>query len=130
VPTWQWLLLGLGVTLACYAAFIAALVIGGRRSDARAAAAFIPDCIGLFRGLLGDPRVPKRRKWLIGAMLVYLALPIDLIPDFIPVAGQLDDAIIVVLVLRSVLRAGGPDLIREHWSGQPQTLGMVLRLAS
>lgn len=60
---------------------------------------------------------PRHSKLLLGAMIAYLALPFDLVSDFIPVAGQLDDAIIVALVLRTVLRPGGPDLLREHWPG-------------
>jgi uncharacterized membrane protein YkvA (DUF1232 family) len=59
----------------------------------------------------------------------YLALPFDLVPDFIPVAGQLDDAILVGLVLRSLVRAAGPDLVREHWPGPEESLRAVLRLA-
>jgi uncharacterized membrane protein YkvA (DUF1232 family) len=83
-----------------YAAFIAWLVIRGRREDARAFATFIPDCIVLVTRLARDPRVPRRRKLLLIALVAYLGLPFDLVPDFIPVAGQLDDAIIVALVLR------------------------------
>jgi len=56
-------------------------------------------------------------------------MPFDLVPDFIPVAGQLDDALIVVLVLRRILRAGGPDLLREHWPGPATSLDAILRLA-
>ncbi len=126
---WQWLLSAAGVTLAIYAAFVAALIIAGRRQDARALAGFIPDCIVLFRRLLTDDGVPRRSKLLLAALIGYLAMPIDLIPDFIPVAGQLDDAIIVVLVLRSVLRAGGPGLLREHWPGPPSSLNALTRLA-
>jgi uncharacterized membrane protein YkvA (DUF1232 family) len=63
------------------------------------------------------------------ATLAYLALPFDLVPDFIPVAGQLDDAIIVALVLRMVLRSGGPSLLEEHWPGPPQSLRVIERLA-
>lgn len=115
--------------LALYAAFVAALVIAARRQDARALAGFIPDCIVLFRRLLRDELVPRRRKLLLAALIAYLAMPFDLVPDFIPVAGQLDDAIIAALVVRSVLRAGGPDLLREHWPGPQASLNALTRLA-
>jgi uncharacterized membrane protein YkvA (DUF1232 family) len=65
----------------------------------------------------------------LALLLDYLAMPIDLVPDFIAVAGQLDDAIVVVLVLRSVLRAGGPALVREYWPGPGESLEIVLREA-
>ena len=122
-------LLGLGVMLAIYVLAVLALVVAGRRSDARALAGFIPDCLGLIKRLMGDPRVPRRRKLLLGLMVGYLAMPIDLVPDFIPVAGQLDDAILVAAVLRLALRSGGEELLEEHWRGPPRTLELVRRLA-
>ena len=125
---WHWLLLGLGVTLVVYAAMLVGLVLVGRRRDARAVASFLPDCLFLLRGLLRDPRVPTRRKLLVVALLAYLATPFDLVPDFIPIAGQLDDAIVVALVLRSMLRSGGPELLREHWRGPQRGLDVLLRL--
>ena len=126
---WHWLLLGLGVTLAVYAALLVALLLAGRRVDARALATIIPDCLMLLRALLRDPRVPRRRKLLLAALLAYLAMPIDLVPDFIPIAGQLDDAIVVALVLRAVLRSAGPELLCEHWRGPQRSLDVLLRLA-
>jgi uncharacterized membrane protein YkvA (DUF1232 family) len=114
--------------LAIYVLAVLALVAAGRRSDARALAGFIPDCLGLIKRLMGDPRVPRRRKVLLGLMVGYLAMPIDLVPDFIPVAGQLDDAILVAAVLRLVLRSGGDELLEEHWRGPPRTLEFVRRL--
>jgi len=126
---WQWLLLAAFGTLILYGLFIWWLLIAGRREDARALAGFIPDCLMLFRRLLADQRVPRRRKLVLVAMIAYLVMPFDLVPDFIPVAGQLDDAILVALVLRSVLRAGGPNLLREHWPGPPSSLNAMLRLA-
>jgi uncharacterized membrane protein YkvA (DUF1232 family) len=89
----------------------------------------IPDCIVLFRRLLSDPRISRRRKLLLLALVGYLAMPFDLVPDFIPVAGQLDDALFVALVLRSVMRGAGADVIREHWPGPERSLDAVLRLA-
>ncbi len=73
--------------------------------------------------------MPKRYKLELGLLIGYLALPIDLIPDFIPVAGQLDDAIIVAVVLRTVVKSVGVEVIKEHWTGPPSSLNIVLRLA-
>jgi len=129
VPWWTWLLIALGVTLLIYAAFLGWLVAVGRREDARALATLIPDSIVLVNRLLRDPRVPRRRKWLLVALVGYLALPFDLVPDFIPVAGQLDDVIVVALVLRSLVRSGGEPLVRELWPGPERTLGLILRFA-
>jgi uncharacterized membrane protein YkvA (DUF1232 family) len=122
------LIVGLGVTFAVYALAVLALVALGRRSDARALAGFIPDCLVFVKRLLGDQRVPRRRKLLLGALVGYLAMPVDLVPDFIPVAGQLDDAILVALVLRAVLRSGGEELLDEHWGGPARSLELVRRL--
>ena len=126
---WQLLLVLLAVVLGLYAAFVAWLVVLGRRDDARALTRFIPDCIVLVTRLARDPRVPRRRKLLLIALVAYLALPFDLVPDFIPVAGQLDDAIIVALVLRHFIRAGGEPMIRELWPGPERSLALILRLA-
>ena len=87
---WGWLLVSLAVLLVVWAVFVAWLVLRGRRGDARALATFIPDCIVLVGRLLRDPRVPPRRKVLLLGLVAYLALPFDLVTDFIPVAGQLD----------------------------------------
>jgi uncharacterized membrane protein YkvA (DUF1232 family) len=129
VQWWEWLLISLGAIVAIYAVLLAWLVIGGRRDDARALATFIPDCIVLVTRLARDPRVPRRRKLLLFALVAYLALPFDLVPDFIPVAGQLDDAIIVALILRQFIRAGGEPMMRELWPGPKQSLALILRLA-
>ena len=125
----EWTLVGVGIPIAIYRAFVLALFLVGRRSDARALAAFIPDCIVLFRRLLADPRVSGWRKATIIVLIAYLAMPIDLVPDFIPVAGQLDAAIVVALGLRTVLRSGGPELLREHWPGPDASLAVVSRRA-
>ena len=129
MPIWAWCLVGAAITLLLYGLFLLALLVAGRRADARAWAGFIPDCVVLFSRLVRDPRVPLPSKVLLGALIGYLALPFDLGPDFIPVIGVLDDAIVVALVLRVVLRAGGPELVRAHWPGPEASLGTVLRLA-
>src|SRR3954452_1708891 len=125
----HWALLGVAVMLVAYAAAVVVLMLAGRRADARALAGFIPDCVGLVHRLVGDPRVPRRRKLLLLVLVAYLAMPIDLVPDFIPGAGQLRDAIVAALVLRAVLRAGGEPLLEEHWRGPAQSRELVRRLA-
>jgi uncharacterized membrane protein YkvA (DUF1232 family) len=126
---WQWLLLFLGLGVLAYAGAVLALVRAGRRGEARALAGFVPDCVVLFRRLIADPRVPRSRKLMLAGLVVYLASPIDLVPDFIPVAGQLDDAILVALVLRIVVRGSGESLVSEHWPGPQQSLSVIRRLA-
>lgn len=122
-------LLALAACLVLYLGFVGVLLLGGRRADARALVGFVPDCVVLLRRLLHDARVPRARKLLVVALVGYLAMPIDLIPDVIPVAGQLDDALLVALVLRRVLKGAGPALVREHWPGPAASLRVVLRLA-
>jgi uncharacterized membrane protein YkvA (DUF1232 family) len=122
-------LIAVGACLALYLAFVGVLLLQGRRSDARALAGFVPDCVVLVRRLLGDGRLSRSRKLLLLGLVAYLAMPIDLVPDVIPVAGQLDDAILVALVLRAVLRGAGPSLVREHWPGPARSLAIMLRLA-
>jgi uncharacterized membrane protein YkvA (DUF1232 family) len=108
---------------------LAVLLLLGRHRDARDVARFIPDCIVLFKRLLQDPRVPKRAKVALALLVPYLALPFDLVPDFIPVAGQLDDAILVAVTIAYVARLAGRDVITELWPGSDRTLQIVLALA-
>ena len=117
------------VALAIYLAFIVALLVAGRRTDARAWAGFIPDCIVFGKRLMTDPETPRSSRVLLGALIAYLALPIDLVPDFLPVVGQLDDAVVVALVLRRILRIADPDTIQQRWPGPPQSLALILKLA-
>jgi uncharacterized membrane protein YkvA (DUF1232 family) len=117
----------IGVALGLYAAAVLALVAAGRRGNAGALARFMPDCVVLVRRLLGDARVPRRSKLPLAFAAAYLVVPIDLVPDFIPVAGQLDDAIVVGLALRGLLRGGSEDLLSEHWPGSARSLALVRR---
>jgi uncharacterized membrane protein YkvA (DUF1232 family) len=82
----------------------------------------------LLTRLVRDERVPRRAKWPLLLLLPYLASPIDLIPDFIPVLGQLDDAAFVALALRRVVRKAGPDVVTELWPGSERGLRFVLAL--
>ncbi len=126
---WQlWTLALLGGLALIWGAAVLVLLFVGHHTQARALAGFVPDCVVLVGRLLRDPRVPRRRKLLLAATAGYLALPFDLVPDFIPVIGQLDDAIVVALVLRSFLRGGEERLLREHWPGPESSLELLLRL--
>jgi uncharacterized membrane protein YkvA (DUF1232 family) len=127
VPFWPWgvLLIALG----CYLVGIAALIAAGRREDARALAGFIPDCAVLVSRLARDRRISRPRRAVLLGVLAYLAVPIDLVPDFLPVAGQLDDAVLLGLALRVVVRGGGSELVREAWPGPEASLTIVLRAA-
>ncbi len=130
MSAWQWLLVALAAVALLYAAFVGCLLAAGRGEAARAVARFVPDCVVLFRRLLADPRVPRRRKLVLGALVAYLAMPIDLVPDFIPVAGYLDDAVLVALALRYVLKGSALELIDEHWPGPEESRKVIARLAS
>ncbi len=108
---------------------VSALIAFGKRALAREIAALIPNLMRLFSGLLRDPRVPLRAKVVLGLAALYLAMPIDLIPDFIPVAGQLDDAIVAAFALRYVIGTTPRELVAEHWPGDPETLRRILAIA-
>jgi uncharacterized membrane protein YkvA (DUF1232 family) len=83
----------------------------------------------LFKRLLRDPRVPRRAKAALALVLPYLAMPLDLIPDFIPVVGQLDDALLVAAVFGYVARSAGREVVEELWPGSEAGLRVVLALA-
>lgn len=120
------LALGLGIALLMWAALVLALALTGRTARARGLAVLVPNLLLLFRGLFKDPRVPRSAKlWLLFAV-AWIASPIDLVPEFIPVAGPLDDAIVAALVLRHLLRRTPHEVLLEHWRGDPATLERVL----
>jgi uncharacterized membrane protein YkvA (DUF1232 family) len=105
------------------------LVVIGRRTAARELALLLPNLFALFRGLARDPRVPRRTRFLLVFAAAWIASPIDLIPEFIPVLGPLDDAVVAVLVLRRLLRVAGPEVVRDHWRGDASSLDRILRIA-
>jgi uncharacterized membrane protein YkvA (DUF1232 family) len=82
----------------------------------------IPSYLRLMGGLLTDPRVPALDKVLLGVAVAYVVMPIDLIPDFIPFIGQVDDVFIVMLALRRLIRNAGPRVLRDHWDGAMEDL--------
>ena len=119
----------LAVLVAAWLVLVVVLVIAGRRALARELAALVPNLTRLFAGLLRDPRVPWRAKIVLGFVALYLASPIDLVPDFVPIAGSLDDAIVAAFALRFVIGATSAAVVAEHWHGDPATLRRILRLA-
>jgi uncharacterized membrane protein YkvA (DUF1232 family) len=89
----------------------------------------LPDLLRLVRRLAGDANLPRGVRVRLWLALAYLASPIDVIPDFVPVLGYADDALVVAVVLRSVVRRAGPDAVSRHWTGTPAGLVAVSRLA-
>jgi uncharacterized membrane protein YkvA (DUF1232 family) len=129
VSAWQLALVVLGGSaLTLYLGLLFVLLLLGRREEARAWAGFVPDCVVLFARLLRDTRVSRSQKLLLVGLVAYLSLPFDLVPDFIPVAGQLDDALLVAFSLRAVLRRSGEELLRELWPGPASSLNLICRL--
>jgi uncharacterized membrane protein YkvA (DUF1232 family) len=118
------------VLIAIWTVLVIVLLLAGRALLARELALLLPHLIRLFTGLLRDPRVPLRAKLALALASLWLASPIDLIPEFIPILGPLDDAIVAALTLRFVLSTTDGALIREHWHGEPATLDRLLRLVS
>lgn len=89
----------------------------------------LPDVIRLLRRLAADPELPRGIRVRLWLLLGYLLLPIDLVPDFIPLIGYADDAIVVAVALRSVTRRAGPEALDRHWPGSVEGLRAVRRLA-
>jgi uncharacterized membrane protein YkvA (DUF1232 family) len=127
LPLWAEILL---VLVAIWIVVAVILVIVGRAVLARELALVLPNLVRLFAGLLRDGRVPLRAKIVLAIATLWLASPIDLIPDFIPVIGQLDDAIVAGLALRFTLRTTDGAVVRQHWHGDPATLERLLRIVS
>jgi len=130
MPGWAWSLAGvLGGLLVLWLVLVAVLWV--TRPDElrlRDLMRLLPDLLRLLHRLAADDSLPcgvRVRLWLL---LGYLASPIDLVPDFIPVLGYADDAIVVALVLRSVVRRAGTDAVVRHWPGTPEGLTSLQRL--
>ena len=123
------LLLALVVSIGVYVVIIATLFAVGRRTAANEIARLLPNLLRLFKDLARDPRVPRGSKVLLALGAVWIASPIDLVPEFVPLLGPLDDAVVAALVLRHILRRAGPEIVTEHWRGDPATLARLLRLS-
>ena len=96
---------------------------------AREALRVLPDLVRLLRRMAGDRSLPRGVRVRLWLLLGYLLLPVDLVPDVIPVVGYADDVVVVALALRSVVRAAGPEALARHWPGTPDGLAVVRRLA-
>ncbi len=124
-------LLGLlGGLVAAWLVLVGALLLARPRGGLLAEALrLLPDVVRLLTRLAGDPTLPRAARIRLALLFAYLALPLDLVPDVVPVLGYADDAIVVAAVLRSVVRTVGLDPLRRHWPGTPDGLAAVVRLA-
>jgi uncharacterized membrane protein YkvA (DUF1232 family) len=128
----EWWLVAIGIVggvLLVWVALVAALWFH-KPDELRVqdAMRLLPDLLRLLKGLVSDPTLPRGVRVRLTLLLGYLALPFDLIPDFIPILGYADDAIVVALVLRSATRRAGPEALARHWPGSPEGLAAVRRL--
>ncbi|WP_088979116.1 YkvA family protein [Micromonospora coxensis] len=122
-------LVGLGVAVACLVASWGLLVLLARRLPPgvlRDLAAFIPDCLTTVRRLRADERVPRRAKVAVVLAGLWVASPIDLIPEFLPVIGPLDDIVVVALALRYAGRQVPREVLLAAWPGEPRLLLRLL----
>lgn len=127
---WWDLLIGIAAALLLsWIALVIVLAIARPRGGLLAETLrLLPDVLRLLRRLAADRTLPRGVRIRLGLLLAYLALPIDLIPDFIPVLGFADDAIIATAVLRGVVRRAGIDAVRAHWPGTNDGFAALTRL--
>ncbi|GAA4381526.1 YkvA family protein [Nocardioides caricicola] len=128
------LVLGIVVgLLALWLLLLVALVVGARRTGHRVslrdAVRLVPDVVRLLRRVAADPGVPRRIRVGLWLLLAYVVLPIDVVPDFIPVIGLADEVVVIAFALRYLARRLGPDALARHWPGTPEGLAAVRRLA-
>ena len=119
-----------GGLLLTYALLVGALLLA-RPADTtlRDALRMLPDLLRLVRRLAADRCIPRGVRIRLWLLLGYLAMPFDIVPDFIPVIGYADDAVLIAIVLRSVVRRAGPAKVAEHWPGSAAGLRAVEALA-
>ncbi len=126
---WQILLGVLGALALVWVALIIALaIIRPRGQSLSDMLRLLPDVLRLVTRLARDRTLPRGVRWRLALLTAYLASPIDLVPDFIPVLGYADDAIMVAAVLRSVIRRAGPQALERHWPGSPAGLAALRQL--
>jgi uncharacterized membrane protein YkvA (DUF1232 family) len=98
------------------------------RHLAAAALRLLPDMLRMLRRLIADPATPRRERWLLIGLFAWLASPIDLLPEFLPGIGPLDDIVVAAIVLRWVARRLGREYLRAHWPSSDEGFAMVERL--
>jgi len=119
----------LALAVALVAASWAVLILLARRlpdGTAKDLARFLPDCLTMLRRLRTDPRVPRRAKVAVGFAALWVLSPIDLIPEFLPVIGPIDDIVVVALALRYAGRQVPRDAVLEAWPGEPRLIERLL----
>jgi uncharacterized membrane protein YkvA (DUF1232 family) len=127
---WDLLISAASAVLVAWLALVVVLIVARPRGGLlREALRLLPDVLRLVRALAADPALPRGIRIRLGLLLAYLAFPIDLIPDVIPVLGYADDAIVVVAVLRGVIRRAGLEAVRAHWPGTDDGFAVLTRLA-
>lgn len=120
----------LGALALAWIARIVTLAVSRPKGASLAGAArLVPDVVRLLRRLAADPATPRGARLTVWFLVAYLASPLDLVPDFVPVLGYADDAIVAALALRRVVRLAGAHAIDRHWAGTPEGLAVVRRLA-
>jgi uncharacterized membrane protein YkvA (DUF1232 family) len=122
------LIIALAIAAGVWVLAIVALVIAGRRTHAKELAMLLPNLLSLLRGLIKDPRVARFDKLLLVVAVAWVASPIDLIPEFIPILGPLDDVVVVAVILRRLVRRAGLEVVSDHWRGDPAVLEKILKL--
>ncbi|MFD7298186.1 YkvA family protein [Streptomyces sp. NPDC059897] len=127
---WWEILLGIaaGLLVAWLALLIALLLVRPKDALLGEAMRLLPDLLRLLKRLATDRELPRGARVRLALLMVYLAGPIDLIPDFLPVIGYADDAIVVAFVLRGVVRRAGIDAVRAHWPGTDDGFAALARL--
>jgi uncharacterized membrane protein YkvA (DUF1232 family) len=130
MPITDWMVLGLSVPLVAYLGVVVGLAVTGRQIDVRALARLLAASLVLLRRLICDPRVARRHKLALAGAVAYLVLPFEVLPDFIPVVGYLDDVLVVGLAVRLVLHSAGPAVVTELWTGSERALRALLRIST
>ncbi|GAB3076251.1 YkvA family protein [Pedococcus soli] len=128
---WRELLVGVaaGLVVTWLALLVALVAVRPRGSLLGESVRLLPDLLRLVRDVAADPVQPRGVRVRLGLLLAYLAMPFDLVPDFLPVIGYADDVVVVVWTLRSVVRTVGLDELRRHWRGTSDGFAALCRVA-